>query len=206
MSEPPPDSQTKIAAEPKSIEESSDPLQNHTEEDLSQSMVDFSAPSSQPISSPQNNQEPKTSAIYSKVIRNLSENIPIPKDPQDLSLKDYFPVYQNLFNTFQYFFGSFPPSSTEIRPENTASIQPKHHGRILLQTPSGDDIKKFLQIYTSSSGFGFFLLDVIQMSKESPEKQTEMLIQFFKDHSTEIPFILYIPFDQFLRNITNESY
>lgn len=75
-----------------------------------------------------------------------------------------------------------------------------------METPSGHDLQNFLQIYSKSCGLGYFLLDIAQWSKEMSVKQSEILIQFFQNQSSEIPFILYIPFDPFLRQLTNESY
>ncbi|MHA1746145.1 MAG: hypothetical protein ACTSWW_09100 [Promethearchaeota archaeon] len=206
MSEPPPNSQTKIAAESNSKEDKSNPSKDQTEESVSRFSADLSTPPIHTNSSPENKQEAKNISSYIDIIRNLSQMTPDPKDPQELSLKDYFPVYQNLFNTLQYLFRSFstPPSesSSESVPLNEQNI----HGKILVETPQGHDIQKFLQIYATASGIGFFLLDIAQLGKVLPDKQPEMLIQFFQDQSAEVPFILYIPFDQFLRSITHESY
>ena len=206
MSEPPPKSQTKIAAESNSIEDKNDPSEDYTEEDISPSSTDLSTPSIQSNSSPENKEEAKNSSIYMKIIKNQSQIIPDPKDLQDLTLKDYFPVYQDIFNTLQYLFGSFSPLPSESLSENIPLSMYNLQGRILVETQPGHDIKKFLQIYAASSGVGYFLLDVAQLSKEIPGKLAEMFIQFFQDQSNDIPFILYIPFDQFLHNITHESY
>ncbi len=206
MSKPPPKPQTKIAAESNSTEDKSDPPMDQIEKDISRSSVDLSTPLIHTNTSPENNQEAKNFSIYINTIRNLSKILPDPKNSQDLSLKDYFPAYQNLFNTLQYLFRSFSPPPSESSSENIPLSEQNILGRILVETPPGHDIQKFLQIYAAASGVGYFLLDVAQLSKEKSDKQAEMLIQFFQDQSTEIPFILYVPFDLFLRNITHESY
>jgi hypothetical protein len=203
LSEPPPNSQTKIAAESNSKDDKSDPSKDQTEESISRSSADLSTPPIHTNFSPENKQEAKNISSYSNIIRNLSQMTP---DPQGLSLKDYFPVYQNLFNILQYLFKSFSPPPSESSSESVPLNEQNIHGRILVETPQGHDIQKFLQIYATASGTGFFQLNVAQLGKVLPDKQPEMLIQFFQDQSTEIPFILYIPFDQFLHSITDESY
>jgi len=140
-----------------------------------------------------------------KFLNDISSQASNSEHHQDLSLKDYFPAYQSLFNALQYLLGSFSPAPTEVSPEIISQSRPSIHGRILVETPPGHDIQKFMQIYASSSGMGYFILDVAQLSKEAPDKQAEMLIQFFQNQSADIPFIFYIPFDQFLHKIIHES-